>query len=654
MGIAERRSPVLTVCPFCACGCGLYLQESDGRATGVMPSEHHPVSAGRLCARGWAAHEASLWGPRLTAPMVRHNGRLEPATWPEALTAAADRLQRVTAGGGAVGVLGSGRATNEENFLAARLARGALQSDHIDSCLRAAYQALASGLRAANSGSHSTPTLSDLEACDVIFLLEGDLARTHPHVAFAVMRAVGRGGRLVTMGPVRTQMSRLAWLHLPLVPGDEPILAARLAVAADGGAPALSAAEPGAGALQSEAPSAHAHLVPSGEFRRAVDAYASAARAAVVLGSTSAAAASLHAVASAFAKLAVATGHANRPGSMLLALPVRSNTRGALEMGAAPNTLPGPCTLDDERARRRLRQVWQPDLACRRGLDADRMIAGVRGLVVVADEPSVALAAGAACRHGLAALDCLVALDAFVTPTVEASHVALPLASPVESEGTFTNLEGRVQRLRPAGSAPGDARPGWWVLSELAAALGMTRTYRSVVEVRDDIRAGVPSYAAALAGDEEGWADAEAIRRIDGHAGDRAADAEYAGAGLAGENGGGPPGSEYPFRLVTAGVIDWGADPLVYASPTLSRDHQSLARLFPDGVVEMSASDAGRLGIRQGWRVKLTSAHGEVSVPVTLSQDVDAGILLVPFAFRDRLGPVLGEGGLAGVVLERA
>ena len=309
MGGTELRSSVLTVCPFCACGCGLYLHGANGRAAGVMPSEHHPVSAGRLCARGWAAHEASLWGPRLTRPLVRNGGGLEPATWSVALRTAADRLLRVTAAGGAAGVLGSGRATNEENFLSARLARGALQSDHVDSCLRAPYQALASGLRAAGAGAHVTATLSDLESSDVIVLLEGDLARTHPHVAFAVMRAVSRGGRLVTMGPVRTQMARLAWLHLPLVPGDEPVLAARLAVAADGGAPARNAGENGGGALQPEAPAGHAHLVPSVEFRRAVDAYASAERAAIVLGPASAPAPSLHAVASAFAKLEIGRAH---------------------------------------------------------------------------------------------------------------------------------------------------------------------------------------------------------------------------------------------------------------------------------------------------------------------------------------------------------
>ena len=649
MHVAEPPTSVLSVCPFCACGCGLYLREAAGAIAGVMPSEHHPVSGGRLCARGWAAHEAAWWGPRLTRPLVRDGGAHAPVTWDAALAAAADRLTHVLASGGSIGVLGSGRATNEENFLTARLARCALQTSHVDACLRSAYQALAAGLRGAEAVAGPAPAIADLEQCDLILLLEEDLARTHPRVAFAVMRAVGRGGRVVTMGPARTQMSRLAWLHLPLIPGDEPVLAARIAVAAAGAsAPPASPRGP-LRSVAAGAPPGDAHLMASAELRQAVDAYATARRAAVVLAPTGAAAPALHAVASAFTTLAVATGHARREGSVLLPLPVRSNTCGALEMGAAPNCLPGLSALDDEPARRRLRQAWGTTVACRRGLDAGAMVGEVDGLIVVADEPGAALPSGAAYRRWLAGLDCVIVLDAFATPTVAACHVALPIASPAESTGTYTNLEGRVQRLHPVVAAPGDARPGWWALGELAAALGLARTFDSVIDVQRDIAAAVPSYAGALAHRAETPEPAGAIRcPVEGS---RATESDYAGD-VAPAAGSGPTRS-FPFRLVTTGVIDWGADPLVDLSPTLCRDYRSRRKGLPDGVVEMSARDAGRMGIRSGWRVKLTSAHGEVVVPVSLREDLEPGILLAPFAFRDQLQPVLSGEPLVGVNLER-
>lgn len=657
MRSAGPRTSVLSVCPFCACGCGLYYQQADGQVVGLMPSEHHPVSDGRLCARGWAAHEASLWGPRLTHPMVVEGGRRQQVTWQVAIGVAAERLKRVLATGGPIGVLGSGRATNEENFLAARLARGGLRTSHVDSCLRAPYQALATGLRGTNPASHLTSAIADLERCDLVLLLEGDLAHTHPRVAFAVMRAVRRGGRLVTIGPVKTQMSRLAWLHLPLVPGDEPVLAARLAVAAEDGVPERKARLGPVGGVSNDAPPSHAHLMASAELRRAVEAYTTAGTAAIVLAPTGAAATSLRAVAGAFAKLASTTGHLRRVGSVLLPLPVRSNTCGAVEMGAAPNCLPGLCSLDDELARRRLRQVWGSDVACRRGLDAEAMIGEVKGLVVVADEPSAAVPVAEVYRSWLTELDCLIALDAFITPTVAASHVALPIASPAESDGTYTNMEGRVQRLRAGASPPGESRPGWWVLSELAAALGLPRAYQTITDVRRDLSAAVPSYADTMTRAGETAARPDVIRRIAWNGGGKAVEGDYAGESVVEsvESSGAQASTagQFPFRLVTTGAIDWGADPLVDASPTLCRDHRSLRKLFPDGVVEMSSRDAGRLGIRQGWRVKLTSVHGEVVVPVNLREDLEPGILLVPFAFRDQLERVLRRDALTGVRLER-
>jgi predicted molibdopterin-dependent oxidoreductase YjgC len=575
--------------------------------------------------------------------------------WRVAIAGAAERLRQVLAAGGAVGVLGSGRATNEENFLAVRLARAGLRTNHVDSCLRAQYQALVTGLRATNSGSHLGSAIADIERSDVVVLLEGDLAHTHPRAAFAVMRAVRRGARLITMGPTRTQMSRLAWLHLPLLPGDEPVLAARLAVVAEGGRPSSGARQGPVGGVSNGAPRIHHHLMASAELRRAVEAYASAEKAAVILAPTGAAAPSLHALARAFAKLASTTGQLRRVGSVLLPLAVRSNTCGALEMGAAPNCLPGLCALDDEPARRRLRQVWGSDVAWRHGLDAEAMTREVKGLVVLADEPSAVLRGGAVYRSSLAKLDCLITLDAFVTPTVQASHVALPIASPAESDGTYTNMEGRVQWLRPAASPPGEARPGWWVLSELAAAVGMERTYGTIAEVRRDLIAAVPSYPDAMSRDEKATSGSDMIRRIVTDGAARTAESDFAGE---------PPNegvrlsptqaSQYPFRLATAGVIDWGADPLVGASPTLCRDHRSLRKLFRDGLVEMSSHDAAQLGIRQGWRVRLTSVHGEALVPVNLRDDLEPGILLVPFAFRDQVEPVLRQEALTEVNVERA
>ncbi len=640
---------VLTVCPFCSCGCGLYLQTAGGELTGVMPSDNHPVSRGRLCARGWAAHEASLWGRRLTSPLVRNGGTLEPATWRTALTTAAERLNDLLAAGKPVGVLGSARATNEENFLAVGLARAALGTNHVDSCLRAPYQCLLSGISRSETPGNLAPALQNIEKCDVILLLEEDLAITHPQVAFAIMRAVRRGAKLVTMGPIRTQMSRLAWLHISVAPADQRHLIAALAAASGGdmlddGVQAADAA-PSSASLSG---SHQADRLPG--LERALEAYKAASNAAIVLGSNGTPDHLLREVAGGFAKLADSTGHLRRSGSVILPLPHRCNTRGALEMGATPHCLPGLRALDNDSAQKRLQRVWGREIASERGLDVETMLREVKGLMVVADDPPLALLAKEASRRAMAELECLIVLDAFVTQTVEASHIALPISSLAEVDGTITNMEGRVQWLRACRPPPGEARPGWCVLGELGTALGMSRTYESVQHVSEDILAVVPEYAEAASLDgvllgvpgdwpglpvattEIGDSSSPAVRLREAEEGDAA---------------------EFPYRLLRVGAFEWGEDTYVDSSPTLSRDHRSRRKLHPDGYVEMGLEDAKKLGVRHGWRVKIVSTTGEVVIPVQLREDIEPGIVLVPFAFRDQLAPVSGRSAETAVNVER-
>ncbi len=165
--------------------------------------------------RGWAAHEAPTWGERLTQPLVRRGGALEPAGWDEALARAVEGLG--PAAGSDVGVLGSPRATNEECFLLARLAREALGTGNVDSVLRPTYQPFVDGLAAISGQATARGTLGELEASEVVLLIEGDLTRTHARVGLSVLRAIKQGARLVTLGPSRTRFGRLASLHLPLV-----------------------------------------------------------------------------------------------------------------------------------------------------------------------------------------------------------------------------------------------------------------------------------------------------------------------------------------------------------------------------------------------------------------------------------------------------
>ncbi|MBI2407264.1 MAG: molybdopterin-dependent oxidoreductase [Gemmatimonadetes bacterium] len=563
----------------------------------VEPSESHPVSEGRLCARGWAASDATRWSERLLTPQVREGGALRPASWNEALGVAVQALTSLRREGRPLGVLGSGRATNESNFLAVTLARSALGTGHVDAGLRDGYQALLPPrLRTSELASPDTD-FRRLEQTDVVVLVEGDVATTHPRVAMAILRVLRRGGHLITLGRRRTKLSRVASVSLAM--HDEarrPILHALRCTVIDTMRGTYAVA---AGA----APSA---------LERAAALMAPARRAAFVLAPFDADTAVLQATAAEVTRFAddlVASG-AGAP--LMLPLPIRANTRGALDMGAVPDALPGRFPLDDAGARDRLRTLWGGEPCFTTGRPAAEMLGAVSGLVVVADDPLSFDAWPSRAAAQLAALTSLVVLDSYATPTARAAHVVLPIAAFGEEEGTLTNLEGRVQRWRPCVDPPPNVRPAWLVLSDLLHGLGARFAPRTLEAVEQGIRTAVPSIDAMR--------NEAPVPETDAPARDAAP----------------------RWLLRRDGMFDWADDALVTASPILRRDAASARRLYPNGVVMMNADDAGSLGVREGWRVRLHSSMGEADVPVTLRDELERGVLMVPFAHRDRLAAVSG------------
>ena len=623
---------VPTTCPFCACGCGFFLLGRDGDLVGAAPGESHPVSAGKMCARGWNAHEAPLWGNRALQPMVRRNGNLQPESWDAALDYVASRMRSLMADGKPVGVLGSARATNEENYLAGRLARAGLQTNHVDFSHHALCRPLMEGVEDVTGESAHAIRLTDIEASDTIVLVEGDLAKTHPRAAASALKALGMGARLIVIGYARTQMARLASCFVQTAPGSE-------GDAINGLLAAAVRAKEGHDSLRRNLEAVRV----SDEVGAAADWVAAAEHAVFLIGPSGGRADRLRSDAASLATLAAVTGHLGRPGSGLLLLLGRSNVRGACDMGMTPDRLPGYERIDGREARQRLQQLWGKPVPPDPGLDAQRMLESVSGLIVLADDPAAVLPMGQQARAALERMELLVALDAFVTPVVKAAHAALPIASLAETEGTFTNMEGRVQRIRPATAPPGEAMDGWKVLGELCARFDAGGAWSSATEVLREIARAAPRYSGTVPQvSDDGWGSS------------LAEEPEWASFVLRASLTEALTSQERPYVLARDGASDWGSDPLVSFSPTLNREYQSERKLFPNGVVEMSGEDADALGVRPGWRVKLTSARGGAIVPIRLRKDLRRGVLLAPYGFRDWLDGVLGEDGVAAVNVERA
>jgi formate dehydrogenase (coenzyme F420) alpha subunit len=637
-------SAVLTTCPFCSCGCGFYLLTSNGRLVGVAPSETHPVSSGKLCARGWSAHEAALWGDRLRQPLLRRNGKPEPVSWDEALDHIAGRLKALIGAGKPVGVLGSPRATNEENYLAGKLARAGLQTNNVDFSYHSICGPVFAGLEEVCGEHTPTTSLNDIVSSQAILLIEGNLAETHPRAASSVMKAVENGANLVTIGFRCTQMARLSSLHLQTTPGNErEVINGLLAAILD-----LQLEDPACVAARGEGYEALWQDVKSvkrtEELRQAAQWIACAERATFLLACTGGQGYQPRKDASAFAALAAITRQLDRPGSGLLPLLARSNVRGACDMGVIPDRLPGYDPLDDERARQRLQNLWGKKLPSDRGCGVENLLQSVSGLIVVADDPPSVVPMGKRAMAAMGRIEFLVVLDAFVTPTVRIAHAVLPIGNFAETEGTLTNMEGRVQRLRTATNPPGEARAGWQVLAELCTRLDAGNSYTSATDVLCEIAQAAPRYAGIEQRlSEDGWGGAlledSDIPKFVVHPAGATGVAALASAGRS-------------HVLACDGAFDWGRDPLVLFSPTLSRDYQSERKFFPNGFVEMCKRDADALNLGGERRVRLTSVHGDAVVPIRVREDLKPGVLSVPYAFRDHVASVLGSDSITAVNID--
>jgi predicted molibdopterin-dependent oxidoreductase YjgC len=608
----------------------------------VAPSETHPVSEGRLCARGWSAHEAALWGDRLRQPLLQRNGKQESVSWNEALDYVVSRLKDLQDAGKPVGVLGSSRATNEENYLAGKLARVGLHTNNIDFSYHCFCRPLLEGIEEVCGGHAPCIRVDEVASSEVILLTEGNLAETHPRAASSVLKALENGARLITVGYRRTQMARLASIHLQAIPGNEgEVIQGLLAAVLDLG-------------LQERAARANGHeglgrdlgnIKRTEEVCRAAEWIAHAGRAAFLIAPGFGPGDQARTNAAAFAKLAAVTGHLDRPGSGFLLLLARSNVRGACDMAVVPDRLPGYDRLDDGQSRQRIEDLWAKQLPSSSGRSAESLLESVSGLVVVADDPPSVMPMGQRAMAAMKRIEFLAVLDAFVTPTARMAHALLPIASFAETEGTFTSMEGRVQKLHAATAPPGDARSGWQVFAELCARFDAGASYSSASDVLREIGLAAPRYAGIEQGLSADGCSGALLEPVD-RPKSEVRSTRTAGATVV-------TSDKHPYLLARDGTFDWGHDPLVSFSPTLSRDYRSEQKFFPNGFVEISKGDADALNLGGGRQAKLTSAHGEAVIPVRVRSDLKPGLVFVPYAFRDHVCDVLGADGVAAVRVER-
>ena len=486
-----------SVCGLCSVGCNVLVDVRVNKLMRQYSRTNDSIDEGFLCDRGRWNMELTNSPERLRTPLIRNQrGKLEPASWDEALRLVARRLRAVVGehGADAVGGIGSTHTTNEEAYLFQKLLRAGLGTNNVDH-----YHGRFPAIERNGLPWVWTDSIAGLEQAEVIVLLGTETYQRQPIIDLRIRRAIRKGTRVYVVTPEPARLDRLAAGVIRYSAGETAAVARALLSIVLGEsltrgdfaaqrAASVASLKQTLGDTEGLATSAGADL----ESLRTLARELARAKGAVLLYDEMATREPSGATLPQDAlQLALLTDNFGRPGAGVGPLLADNNSLGARDMGVLPDQLPGYQTLGDGAA---LAQAWGADLPETAGKDYDAMLGGgVRALYVMGADPARDATAEQLTR--LEALDFLVVQDLFLTETAKRATVVLPAVAYTEKDGTFTNTERAVQVVRRAMADLPGALPDWQILRDVANAMGLGWRYGSSAEILAEISRVVPLYA---------------------------------------------------------------------------------------------------------------------------------------------------------------
>ncbi len=652
---AKIARSVETTCPYCGVGCGIELRVREDGHLALMAGDApgNQSSHGTLCVKGRFGAGFVHARDRVTTPMVRREGQWQTVSWEEALEAAAEGLARHR---GRFGALASAKATNEDGYAIQKFCRVVMATNNVDHCTRLCHSPSVEAMLVSMGSGATSNSYSDYEEAGCLMIVGADASANHPVIAIRFRRAMARGARIIVANPKRIELCDQADLWIQQRPGtDVTLFNAMAKVILDEGLAnqdfirdRTEGFEEWRAALSDLTLERAAALtgVPPDAIARAARWYARPPWSGSCLIWGMGITQHVNGIHNAHAvlNLALVTGQLGRPGSGVSPLRGQNNVQGCGDAGCIPTNLPGyqtysPETLD------KFEREWGMRPPAEQGLVVTEMVeawltGAIRAMYVVGENPLLSEPDLHRAEKALTQLEFLVVQDLFLHETAEHAHVFLPAAAFAEKEGTFTNSERRVQRVRRALDPPGEARPDWWITCELArrvarrlgVAVGTQFDYRGAAEIFAEMAGLTPS----LAGISHARLDREGGIQwpcpSPDHPGTRFlyADSFPRGRGrfvpaLQTIEAAELPDREYPFVLNTGRLLyHWHGG-------TLTRRVQGLLDLAPRLEVDIHPADARRLGVADGAEIRVTSRRGNLTGFAHLTEAVRPGSIFVPF-----------------------
>ena len=670
-----------TTCPYCGVGCTLELHLKDDFIYRVTSPFESVVNHGNLCVKGRFGYDFIYSPQRVTVPLIRKTpqtpGRRTPAadlsewreaTWDEALDVVADRLVEIYRrdGSDAMAVYSCAKATNEDNYLLQKLYRSLFRTNNVDHCTRLCHAASVTALLKSLGTTAMSNTAAEVVKSDVFICTGTNTTENHPIIALQMKKAiVEHGAKLIVIDPRRIELCDLATLWLPLKPGTNVVVFSAMAhvILKENliNRAFIEARTEGFDAFaQSMEPFTpeYAEAISGVDRRLIIEAarlYATARNGAIFWGMGISQLSQGTASALGLIHLALLTGHIGREGTGLNPLRGQNNVQGASDAGAMPFHYPGYMEVVKDENAEKWERAWNVEpggLSRKRGLTTTEILAnarpgGVRALYIMGENPMMTEPNLNVTRHHMEQLEFLAAQDVFINESGAYADVFLPATSWAEKEGTFTNTDRRVQRVRRAIAPRGQARPDWEIVCDLATRIerrlgrpnsagwsyaGPEAVFREMADVAtmlkgvtyarleqrglqypvpDETHPGTPFlFAESFPGGRGKFFPIEYIPIAE------------------------PPDDEFPFILTTGRLLEH------WHGGSMTRNSQ-LDALYPEARVEIHPIDATQLSLKTGDVVRVSSRRGTVVLRANVTEKTTPGVVFIPMHFAEAAGNLL-------------
>ena len=645
---------VKTVCPYCGVGCVLNLQVKNNTIVNVDSDIGGNANRGNLCVKGKFGLDFVSSPKRLSSPMIKDkSGKFKKIGWEKAVSEVSSRLCSIIKkyGPDSVAVLSSAKCTNEENYLMSKFARAVIGTNNIDHCARLCHASTVTGLIPTFGSGAMTNSIDDIKYADAAIIIGSNTTEAHPVIGYELIRCVQENGlKLIVIDPRKIPITKYAALHLRQEPGtDIAVLLGLMNEIYKNGLIDRDFVEKRTEGFEafkesfadySAEKAADISGVDRDGLIEAAQIYGKAKNAMIfyAMGITQHTCGTENVMA--IADLAMMTGNVGRPGAGVNPLRGQNNVQGACDMGALPNMFSGYQGVENDNMRWRFEKRWEKTLPNKNGLTITEIIEGaaagrIKAMYILGENPMLSDPDILHVASALKKLEFLVVQDIFLTETAEFADIILPGACFAEKDGTFTNTDRRVQRVRKAVKAPGLALEDWKIICMVSSAMGYSMDYRNPSEIMDEISSVTPIYGGISYDrlEEDG-----ALRWPCRQHTDPGTSILHTINFTGGKGRFIPvmhtppaeiPDDNYPFILTTGRLL------YQFHTRTMTGKVKGLNEIAPVNIAHINTEDAKSSGISDGDKVILRSRRGQITAGAQVDSNIKKGVVFIPFHYAD-------------------